>query len=197
MYIGLFSPGEAAAVGASFTVFVALVMRRIGWSDLRIAVESTVKLSAMIFCVLIAASVLARFLVATQVTTMVTDTIQSVGLNRYLVLFLIYVLYLILGCLLDAFGMILLTLPFVFPIIIHLGFDPVWFGIVLVLLTEIALITPPVGLNVFILSKMTKDATMAEIFKGAMPFVLMSLGVILLLTVFPGIALWLPNTMIH
>jgi TRAP-type C4-dicarboxylate transport system permease large subunit len=93
--------------------------------------------------------------------------------------------------------MILLTLPFVFPIIIHLGFDPVWFGIVLVLLTEIALITPPVGLNVFILSKMTKDATMAEIFKGAMPFVLMSLGVILLLTVFPAIALWLPNTMIQ
>jgi tripartite ATP-independent transporter DctM subunit len=197
MYVGLFTPGEAAAVGVSFTVFVAFAMRRIGWSDLRIAVESTVKLSAMIFCVLIAASVLARFLVATQVTTMVTDAIQSVGLNRYLVLFLIYVLYLILGCLLDAFGMILLTLPFVFPIIIHLGFDPVWFGIVLVLLTEIALITPPVGLNVFILSKMTKDATMAEIFKGAMPFVLLSLGVILLLTVFPGIALWLPNTMIH
>jgi TRAP-type C4-dicarboxylate transport system permease large subunit len=104
---------------------------------------------------------------------------------------------LILGCLLDAFGMILLTLPFVFPIIIHLGFDPVWFGVVLVLLTEIALITPPVGLNVFILSKMTKDATMSEIFKGAMPFVLMSLGVIFLLTVFPAIALWLPNTMIH
>jgi tripartite ATP-independent transporter DctM subunit len=197
MYVGLFTPGEAAAVGASFTVFVALSMRRIGWRDLRLAVESTVKLSAMIFCVLIAASVLARFLVATQVTTMVTDTIQSVGLNRYLVLFFIFLLYLILGCLLDAFGMILLTLPFVFPIIIHLGFDPVWFGVVLVLLTEIALITPPVGLNVFILSKMTKDATMSEIFKGAMPFVLMSLGVIFLLTVFPAIALWLPNTMIH
>lgn len=196
MYVGLFTPGEAAAVGAAFTTFVALAMRRIGWGDLRIAVESTVKLSAMIFCVLIAASVLARFLVATQVTTLVIDGIQSFGINRYLVLFLICVMYLILGCLLDAFGMILLTLPFVFPIVIQQGFDPVWFGVVLVVLTEVALITPPVGLNVFILSKMTKEASMAEIFKGAMPFVALSLAVILLLTVFPSIALWLPNSMI-
>jgi len=196
MYVGLFTPGEAAAVGAAFTTFVALAMRRIGWGDLRIAVESTVKLSAMIFCVLIAASVLARFLVATQVTTLVIDAIQSFGINRYLVLFLICVMYLILGCLLDAFGMILLTLPFVFPIVIQQGFDPVWFGVVLVVLTEVALITPPVGLNVFILSKMTKEASMAEIFKGAMPFVVLSLAVILLLTVFPSIALWLPNSMI-
>ena len=115
---------------------------------------------------------------------------------NYLVLFLICVMYLILGCLLDAFGMILLTLPFVFPIVIQQGFDPVWFGVVLVVLTEVALITPPVGLNVFILSKMTKEASMAEIFKGAMPFVALSLAVILLLTVFPSIALWLPNSMI-
>jgi TRAP-type C4-dicarboxylate transport system permease large subunit len=105
-------------------------------------------------------------------------------------------MYLILGCLLDAFGMILLTLPFVFPIVIQLGFDPVWFGIVLVLLTEVALITPPVGLNVFILSKMALDVSMAEIFKGAMPFVFISLGLIILFTFFPNIVLWLPNSMI-
>jgi C4-dicarboxylate transporter DctM subunit len=196
MYVGLFTPGEASAVGAAFTTFIALAMRRIGWNDLRIAVESTVKLSAMIFCVLIAATVLARFLVATQVTTSVIDAIQSIGANRYLVLFFICVMYLILGCLLDAFGMILLTLPFVFPIIIQLGFDPVWFGVVLVLLTEVALITPPVGLNVFILSKMTLDVNMADIFKGAMPFVFMSLGLIILITFFPTIALWLPSSMI-
>ena len=105
-------------------------------------------------------------------------------------------MYLILGCLLDAFGMILLTLPFVFPIIVHLGFDPVWFGVVLVVLTEVALITPPVGLNVFILSKMTQQASMAQIFRGAMPFVFLSLAVILLITIFPDLALWVPSTMI-
>jgi tripartite ATP-independent transporter DctM subunit len=196
MYAGLFTPGEGAAVGAFFTTVLARVMGRIEWSDLRLAFIDTARLSAMIFCVLIAASVLARFLVATQVTTLVTDYISSLGFNRYAIFFVICVMYLILGCLLDAFGMILLTLPFVFPIIIHLGFDPVWFGVVLVVLTEVALITPPVGLNVFILAKMCDEASMAEIFRGAMPFVVLSLGVILLITIFPDLVLWMPSMMI-
>jgi C4-dicarboxylate transporter DctM subunit len=196
MYAGLFTPGEGAGVGAFFTTVLARVMGRIEWSDLRLAFIDTARLSAMIFCVLIAASVLARFLVATQVTTLVTDHISSLGFNRYAIFFVICVMYLILGCLLDAFGMILLTLPFVFPIIIHLGFDPVWFGVVLVVLTEVALITPPVGLNVFILAKMCDQASMAEIFRGAMPFVVLSLGVILLITIFPDLVLWMPSMMI-
>ena len=196
MYVGLFTPGEGAAVGAFFTTFLALAMRRIRVSDLKGAFVDTARLSAMIFCVLISASVLARFLVATQVTTLVTDGIAGLGYDRYVIFAVICLMYLILGCLLDAFGMILLTLPFVFPIIMHLGFDPVWFGVVLVVLTEVALITPPVGLNVFILSKMTQQASMAQIFTGAMPFVFLSLAVILLITIFPDLALWVPSTMI-
>ena len=196
MYMGLFTPGEGAAVGAFFTTALALAMKRIRLADLKVAFIDTARLSAMIFCVLISASVLARFLVATQLTTHVTDFIAGLGYDRYVIFAIICLMYLVLGCLLDAFGMILLTLPFVFPIIIHLGFDPVWFGVVLVVLTEVALITPPVGLNVFILSKMTNQADLSQIFKGALPFVILSLFVIVLITIFPSLALWVPSTMI-
>ena len=129
------------------------------------------------------------------VTTGIINWIADTGYNRYAILSLIVLLYLVLGCILDAFGMILLTLPFVFPIIIKLGFDPVWFGVILTLLTEIALVTPPVGINVYILSRIVPDVPMHEIFIGALPFVFLALGVILLLTVFPELVLWLPGKM--
>lgn len=196
MYLGVFTPGEAAAVGVAATAVVAVAMRRIDLRGFGGAIVDTALLSAMIFAVLIAASVLSRFFVATQVTTSVIEWIGALDANRYVILALIVLLYLFLGCILDAFGMILLTLPFVFPIIRQLGFDPVWFGVVLTFLTEIALITPPVGFNVYILARIAPDIPMHEIFRGAAPFVVLALGVILLVTIFPGLVLWLPSTML-
>jgi C4-dicarboxylate transporter DctM subunit len=195
MYAGVFTPGEAAGVGAGAVVVVAVAMRRLSWAGLVVSIEETARLSVMIFAILVSASVLSRFLVSTQVTTGIINWIAGTGYNRYAILALIVLLYLMLGCILDAFGMILLTLPFVFPIIINLGFDPIWFGVILTLLTEIALVTPPVGINVYILSRIVPDVPMQEMFIGAVPFVLLALGVILLLTVFPGLVLWLPGKM--
>ncbi len=195
MYSGAFTPGEAAGVGAGAVVVVGVAMRRLSWRAVVIAIEETAKLSVMIFAILVSASVLSRFLVSTQVTTGVIEWIAATGYNRYIIFTLIVLLYLVLGCILDAFGMILLTLPFVFPIIVNLGFDPVWFGVILTLLTEIALVTPPVGINVYILSRIVPDVPMQEMFIGALPFVALALGIIVLLTVFPEIVLWLPNRM--
>ncbi len=195
MYLGVFTPGEAAAIGVAATAAVAVAMRRVTLSDFGGAAVDTAVLSAMIFAVLIAASVLSRFFVATQVTTSIIEWIAALQVNRYVILALIVVLYLFLGCILDAFGMILLTLPFVFPVIIKLGFDPVWFGVILTFLTEIALITPPVGFNVYIMAKLAPDVPMHEIFIGAAPFVLLALGIIVFLTMFPEIVMWLPNQM--
>lgn len=195
MYSGAFTPGEAAGVGAGAVVVVGVAMRRLSWRAVVIAIEETAKLSVMIFAILVSASVLSRFLVSTQVTTGVIEWIAATGYNRYVIFALIVLLYLVLGCILDAFGMILLTLPFVFPIIVNLGFDPVWFGVILTLLTEIALVTPPVGINVYILSRIVPDVPMQEMFIGALPFVALALGIIVFLTMFPEIVLWLPNRM--
>jgi C4-dicarboxylate transporter DctM subunit len=196
MYSGFFTPGEAAAIGAGATVLVAMALRRLTLAAFIEAAADTAALSVMIFAVLVSASVLSRFFVGTQVTTSIIEAIGDSGLNRYVILLLLIVMYLILGCVLDAFGMILLTLPFVFPIVVQLGFDAVWFGVLLTFLTEIALITPPVGFNVYILSKIVPDVPMHQIFRGAFPFVGLALLVILLITIFPQLVLWLPNRMI-
>jgi C4-dicarboxylate transporter, DctM subunit len=101
----------------------------------------------------------------------------------------------LLGCVLDAFGMILLTLPFIFPIVIGMGYDPIWFGIILVMMTEIALITPPTGMNVYVLAKVDGEIPLMEVFLGVLPFVLITLGVVALFIAFPGIVTWLPSNM--
>lgn len=195
LYTGWFTPGEAAAIGVLSMVAVAAAMRRITLDDLWDAAKQTVLLSAMIFAVLISASVLARFLAATQVTSEVVGLINSSGLPDIIVLLAILALLLLLGCVLDAFGMILLTLPFVFPIVMAMGYDPIWFGIILVLMTELALITPPTGMNVYVLAKVDGQLSLVDIFIGVLPFVLLTLAVIGLFIVFPGIVMWLPNQM--
>jgi tripartite ATP-independent transporter DctM subunit len=195
LYGGWFTPGEAAGVGAAATLAVSVALGRLSWADFVEAVKDTARLSAMIFAILISASVLSRFFVATQVTTSIISWIAGSGVNNYVVLFLLLLLLLFLGCVLDAFGMVLLTLPFIFPIVTGMGFDPIWFGVQLVFLTEIALITPPIGINVFVIAKVQPDIPMAKIFLGALPFVLLSLALVVVFTIFPDIVMWLPNQM--
>jgi C4-dicarboxylate transporter, DctM subunit len=195
LYSGIFTPGEAAVVGATTTLIVAAAMRRLSVAGLLDALRQTVTLSAMIFAILISASVLSRFFVATQVTSDIIDWISSSGFEDWMVLALILALLLVLGCVLDAFGMILLTLPFIFPIVMSMGYDPVWFGIILVFVTEIALITPPIGINVYVLAKTEPDIPLAEIFMGVMPFVFLALGIVIFLVIFPEVVMWLPNKM--
>ena len=193
LYFGWFTPSEGAAVGCVAVALILFVMGRLTWSGL---VESTVvsaRISIMIFAILIAAQLFSRFIVVTDVQRVMVELATSYDLNRYLMIALILALYLFLGMILDGFSMMLLTLPFVFPIIKQLGFDAVWFGVVLTLMIEVGLLTPPVGLNCYMLHRIAPEISLGEIFRGVIPFVVLCLLCAAAFTAFPEIVLWLPR----
>jgi TRAP-type C4-dicarboxylate transport system permease large subunit len=151
--------------------------------------------AAAVFTVLIGALLFGYFLTVTQTPQKVTTFLTGLGLGRYGVLALIMVMYIILGCLMDAMAMIILTVPIIFPVITELGFDPIWFGVIIVMTVELGLIHPPVGMNVFVIKSVVKDVSFATIFKGVLPFVVTDIVRLIILIAFPMIALWLPSQM--
>ena len=193
IYFGVFTPTEAAGIGVSGVIVVGLVMRRLTFKAFMQAVIDSGMTTGMIFVVIIGGQLVARFFVLTELTHSIVDVIAGSGLNSYMVIFLFVLMYLVLGALLDVWGMLILTLPFTFPIVVGLGFDPVWFGIFVVLMTELALITPPVGINVYVMHGIAKDVPLGTIFRGVMPFVVVTLIFVALITAFPQIVLWLPR----
>jgi tripartite ATP-independent transporter DctM subunit len=195
IYGGIFTPTEAAAVGSIGVVAVAVAMRRFTWRALKDSLHEAALLSAMIYVVLVGGILIGKFLVQTEITPGLIAFIGKLEVGRYVVIALFTVMYLILGAVLDAFGMIILTLPFVFPVILALGFDRVWFGVYLTVMTELALITPPVGMNVYVMKRVAPEVPMMEIFLGAAPFGVVTLVFVALITLFPQIVLWLPSRM--
>ncbi|KZX95096.1 MULTISPECIES: TRAP transporter large permease [unclassified Sulfitobacter] len=193
IYVGLFTASEAAGVGAFAVLVVLLAMRRLTMARLLQASVQTARLSIMIMTVFIAVTLFSRFLVLTDVTTTLVTAITGSGLGRYAVLLLIVAMYIFLGMIMDGISTLVLTLPLVFPVITSLGFDAVWFGVLLTIIVEIGLITPPVGFNCYVLRSIATEVPLAEIFRGVAPFVVMSLAAIGLLIAFPQIALWLPS----
>jgi C4-dicarboxylate transporter DctM subunit len=145
--------------------------------------------------VLIGALLFGYFLTVTQTPQKVTEFLTHLGLGRYGVLALIMVMYLILGCLMDALAMIILTIPIIFPVIRELGFDPIWFGVIIVMTVELGLIHPPVGMNVFVIKTVVQDVSFSTIFKGVLPFIVTDLIRLVILIAFPILALWLPSRM--
>ena len=159
------------------------------------ALKGTTLISAMIFAIIVGGYMVARFLAVTGLTNALVDIIISAEFGRIGFLILLIVLYFILGAMLDVFGMLVLTIPFILPVVIELGIDPVWFGVFIVIMTELALITPPIGANVFVMRRVAPDVPMEEIFRGVFPFVIGELIVLALLIMFPDLALWLVNRM--
>jgi TRAP-type C4-dicarboxylate transport system permease large subunit len=155
----------------------------------------TVKTTAMIFTILIGAILFNNFLILASIPTLISDWITSLPLGKAAILLVIIGMYFVLGCLLDSLAMVLLTIPIVFPIINALGYDPVWFGIIIVMVVELGLITPPIGMNVFVIKGIAKDVPLEDIFRGVTPFIIAQVILIAILIVFPQIALWLPSTM--
>ena len=195
LYIGIFSPTEAASVGTVGAFVLGLVNRRSPMQLLRTTLLDTVKTTAMIFTVLIGAILFNNFLILASVPTLVSDWISGLPLGKTAVLLVIIAMYFLLGCLLDSLAMILLTIPIVFPIVKELGYDPVWFGIIIVMVVELGLITPPIGMNVFVIKGIAKDVPLEDIFRGVTPFIIAQVILISILIAFPQIALWLPSTM--
>ncbi len=195
IYGGFFTPTEASAVGSAGVVVVAALMGRLTWARLRASLYQSGMISAMVFAILLGGVLLSRFLVQTDVTSALVQFIGGQDVNRYVVIFMFAIMYLGLGAVLDTFGMLILTLPFVFPIVLALGFDRIWFGIFMTMMMELALITPPIGLNVYVMKKSAPDVPLSEIFIGTIPFVVACLIMVALITAFPELALWLPSTM--
>ena len=153
----------------------------------------TGKTSAMIFIIIIGATLLGAFLAVTRLPYHLADTVAALPVNRYVILLLILLVYILLGMIMDSMAMVLLTVPIFFPVAMALGFDPIWFGIIIVRVTEIGLITPPVGINVFIIKGVAKDVPMETIFKGILPFVVADIFHVGLLVAVPQLALFLPG----
>ena len=195
LYVGIFSPTEAASIGAVGAFILGLINRKSPRQLLATTLIDTVKTTAMIFTVLIGAILFNNFLVLASVPTLVSDWIGGLPLGKTAILIVIIGMYFVLGCLLDSLAMILLTIPIVFPIVKALGYDPVWFGIIMVMVVELGLITPPIGMNVFVIKGITKDIPLETIFRGVTPFIIAQIILIAVLIVFPSIALWLPSTM--
>jgi C4-dicarboxylate transporter, DctM subunit len=195
LYIGVFSPTEAASVGAVGAFVLGLINRKSPRQLLATTLVDTVKTTAMIFTVLTGAILFNNFLILASVPNLVSDWISALPLGKTAVLLVIIGMYFVLGCLLDSLAMILLTIPIVFPIVKALNYDPVWFGIIIVMVVELGLITPPIGMNVFVIKGITKDVPLETIFRGVTPFIIAQIILISILIAFPSIALWLPSTM--
>src|SRR6476661_6610569 len=195
LYGGFFTPTEAGGVGASGAFLLGLVRGKLDRAKIKEALLSATRTAAAVFTVLIGALMFGYFLTITQVPQKLTEFLTGLGVGPYGVLALIMVMYIVLGCLMDAMAMIILTVPIIFPVITQLGFDPIWFGVIIVMTVELGLIHPPVGMNVFVIKSVVKDVSFATIFKGVLPFVVTDIIRLIILIAFPIIALWLPSQM--
>src|SRR5215813_3766915 len=195
LYGGLFTPTEAGGMGAGGAFLIGVLRGRLTLPEIRASLLQATRTAAAVFTVLIGALLFGYFLTITQTPQKVTEFLTGLGVGRYGVLALIMLMYLVLGCLMDAMAMIILTVPIIFPVIRTLGFDPIWFGVIIVMTVELGLIHPPVGMNVFVIKSVVKDVSFATIFMGVLPFIVTDLVRLVILIAFPTIALYLPARM--
>src|ERR1700739_1286476 len=194
-FLPRFTPPEAGGVGPPGAFLIGVLTGRLDKEKILTSLLQATRTAAAVFTVLIGALIFGYFLTVTQTPQKVTEFLTSLGLGSYGVLAVIMLMYLVLGCLMDAMAMIILTVPIIFPVVTHLGFDPIWFGVIIVMTVELGLIHPPVGMNVFVIKSVVKDVSFATIFKGVIPFVLTDLVRLVILIAFPILALWLPTRM--
>jgi tripartite ATP-independent transporter DctM subunit len=195
IYTGLFTPTEAAGVGATLLFLMALVKKKLDRRILLISLLEAVRISVMVLFLVAGANVFSYFLALSTIPMKVSMWIAGLAVSKYVILIIIILIYLLLGCFLDAISMMILTLPVIFPVALNLGFDPIWFGVVCVLMMGAGLITPPMGLCVYAVAGIAKDAPLEEVFKGALPFLAAIFFVTFLITLYPQIALFLPSMM--
>lgn len=192
IYAGVATPTEAASLGVVASLGLAWIKGRLGINMLREAIEGTMKSTAMVMLIILAAYFLNFVISAIGLTTALTSFIEGLGLSPVMMLFAVIVFYVVLGCFMETLSMMITTIPIIAPVMFKLGYDPVWFGIVVIVLIETALITPPVGLNLFVVQNLRKSGSLNDVIVGALPFVAALFALLALLAFFPGLALWLP-----
>ncbi|MEP0002914.1 MULTISPECIES: TRAP transporter large permease [Marinobacter] len=193
IYLGIFTPTEAAGIGAGGAFLITLMRGRLSLSSLFETLADTARTTAMLFAVVIGALIFSDFINRAGLPDMLLDFVTAINLSPIVVLFAIMGIYIVLGMVFESLSMMLLTVPVFYPVVASLGFDLVWFGIIVVVVTEISLITPPVGLNVFVLRAVLGDIKTGTIFRGVTPFWIVDIVRLVLIVFIPGIALFLPN----
>jgi len=195
LFVGFFTPTEAAAVGAAGTLIIALVGRNLSWKGFLQALNETTRVTCMILVIVAGATVFGHFLAVTRIPFDIGGWVSTLPVSPPVIIGLIIFIYLIMGCLMDSLAMIMLTIPIFYPVVTSLGYDPIWFGVIIVLVTEMGVITPPVGINVYVVGGVARDVPLHIIFKGALHLLIAQLVTALLLIFFPQIALFLPGLM--
>jgi len=195
IYLGIATPTEAAAVGAFTTMVIGIVRGRLNTEKILASLVEALRTSVVLYTVLIGAMLFGYFLAITQSPQKLTALLVAMDLGPYGTLALILAFFFVAGALMDEMAMIVLLLPIVFPVIIQLGFDPIWFGVVLVTCCQMGMITPPVGINVFVINSIAKDVKLTTIYRGVGPFIASDVIRLILLVTFPALSLWLPMTM--
>jgi tripartite ATP-independent transporter DctM subunit len=195
IYSGVFTPTEAGGIGAFGAFILAVAKRRLILKSFVDALMSAIKTTAMAFIILIGAMIFGYFLAVSRVPSGLAGFVSNLPMPAPFIIALICFIYLILGCFIDSLPMVVLTVPIFYPVVVGLGYDPIWFGVLIVLVTEMGCITPPVGINVYVVAGVAKDVPMSIIFRGILPFLLMMALVNAILIIFPQVALFLPNFM--
>jgi len=193
IYAGVFSPTEAASIGALGAILLGILGRRLRLRELVKTVEGAVVTSVMLYAIIIGANIFAYFIVQTQLPTLLAEQARALALPGGVVMALVILAYIGMGCFLEAIGMILITVPVFLPLVASYGYDPAWFAIVVVIVVEVGLIHPPVGMNLFVVQAQAPDIRTMTIYRGIVPFLAAPFVLILLLFLFPGLALWLPG----
>ena len=195
LFRGVFTPTEAGAIGAFSTLILAIVRRQINWQGFVQALVETTRISCMVLVIVTGATVFGHFLAITRIPFELAGWVKGLPLPSWGIMGVIIFIYLMGGCFMDALALILLTIPIFFPVAVSLGYDPIWFGVIIVMVTEMGVITPPVGVNVYVVSGVAKDVPLEDIFRGILPLLLALITAVILMILFPQIALFLPGLM--
>lgn len=195
LFIGFFTPTEAGAIGAGGAIVLGFIRRRLTWKGFMQALFESTRISCMVLVIVAGATVFGHFLAITRIPYALATWVSELALPNFGIMAFIIVVYIAGGCFIDALALILLTIPIFYPVVTNMGYDPIWFGVIIVLVTQMGVITPPVGVNVYVVHGVVKDVPLESIFKGAFPFLVALILCALILIPFPQIALFLPSFM--
>ena len=193
MFMGFFTPTEAAAIGAGGSIIIAAARGKLSLKMLSRSLNETVRTSCMVMIIVAGAVIFGRFLAVTRIPFELANTLSTLPLPSWMIIGIIILFYLFVGCFVDALALILLTIPIFYPVITELGYNPIWFGVIIVVVTQMGVISPPVGVNVYVVSGIERDVPLQKIFRGAMPFLLSLIIAAILLMIFPQLCLFLPE----
>ncbi|HPJ96176.1 MAG TPA: TRAP transporter large permease [Syntrophales bacterium] len=195
LFVGLFTPTEAAGIGALGTLVIAVLGKNLSWKDFLKTLDDTARITCMIMVIVAGATIFGHFLAVTRIPTDIGTWVGGLPMPSIMVMAIIILVYIFLGCLMDSLAMVMLTIPVFFPVVTTLGYDPIWFGVIIVLVAEIGVITPPVGINVYVVAGVARDVPLHVIFKGTIWMLMALLTAVALIMFFPQIALFLPSMM--